>query len=182
MSDLKKLKLNELGRVKEQEYSGLDKLPVIVVLYNLRSSHNVGSVFRTTDGFTFSKVITTGVSPTPPNKDITKTALGAERTVDHEHFSDEAILEEITRLKEEGYTVLGIEQTNQSIDLRDLNQHNFEKIVYILGNEVKGVKLELLQLCDHCVEIPMTGSKHSFNVSVCNGIIGWEVRKQMVSL
>ncbi len=170
---LKKLKLNELGRVNEEEYHDLKKREIIVVLDNIRSAHNVGSVFRTSDGFLFQEIVLLGITPIPPNKEITKTALGSERTVPHKYF--ESGIDYINKLKNEGYTIVGVEQTNQSIPITDLPKR--DKVAYILGNEVKGVSLKLLECCDYCVEIPMSGTKHSFNVSVCNGIIAWELSK-----
>lgn len=176
--ELKKLKLKELGRVSESDYGQLNKLDVIVVLDNIRSAHNVGSVLRTTDAFLFDKVIATGITPIPPNKDITKTAIGAERTVEITYL--ENATDKIEDLKKRGYTVLGIEQTNKSIGLNKLPALSIgKKLVYIVGNEVKGVSLDLLKLCDHCVDIPMGGTKHSFNVSVCNGMVSWEIFKML---
>lgn len=172
MEELKKLKLNELGRVSEKEYKDISKRKVIVVLDNIRSAHNVGSVFRTSDGFLFEEIVLVGICPTPPNKEITKTALGSEKTVPFKYL--ESAEEYIKELKGDGYKVYGIEQTNQSFSIKDVKEGKLDKVVYILGNEVKGVSIDLLRLCDDCIEIPMEGTKHSFNVSVCNGIVAWE--------
>lgn len=172
MEELKKLKLNELGRVSEREFKDIAKRKVIVVLDNIRSAHNVGSVFRTSDAFLFEEIVLVGICPKPPNKEITKTALGSERTVPFKYM--EMADQYIKELKKSGYKVYGIEQTNQSFSIKKIDKSKIDKVVYILGNEVKGVSIDLLKLCDVCVEIPMEGTKHSFNVSVCNGIVAWE--------
>lgn len=165
---MKKLKLHELGRVSVEEYQEVVKVPLIVVLDNIRSAMNVGSIFRTSDAMAISKVYLCGISATPPNREITKTAIGATDSVEWQYF--ESTSQAIESLKAEGYEVVAIEQTNSSVELMDY-QPTKDKVAIILGNEVNGVDSELLPMLDGAIEIDQYGTKHSLNVSVCGGIV-----------
>lgn len=165
---MKKLKLHELGRVSVEEYQEVVKVPLIVVLDNIRSAMNVGSIFRTSDAMAISKVYLCGISATPPNRVITKTAIGATDSVEWQYF--ESTSQAIETLKAEGYEVVAIEQTNSSVELMDY-QPTKDKVAIILGNEVNGVDSELLPMLDGAIEIDQYGTKHSLNVSVCGGIV-----------
>ena len=171
---MRKLKLEELGRLSVEEYHMIPKTPVLVVLDNIRSAMNVGSVFRTADAFAIEKIVICGISATPPNREITKTAIGATESVSWEYIED--ISEAIASLKSKGYTIAGIEQTDHSIKLGSVLP-DAEKIAVVLGNEVDGISDEILYLLDYCIEIPQYGTKHSLNVSVCAGIVLWELTK-----
>lgn len=172
---MRKLKLNELARLSIEEYQASDKLPVVVVLDNIRSAMNVGSVFRTADAFAIEKIIICGISAVPPNREITKTAIGATESVVWEYI--ENIIEAVSLLKSTGYTIAGVEQTDQSIKLDEWNV-NYEKMAVIFGNEVDGISEEILNELDICIEVPQFGTKHSLNVSVCAGIVLWELARK----
>lgn len=172
---MKKLTLDELGRDSLASYKSKEKLPVIAVLDNIRSALNVGSVFRTADAFALEKILLCGITATPPNREITKTAIGATDSVDWVY--DEDIISAIKNLKSQGYLIIGVEQTDQSISLNDFDVSS-EKIAVIFGNEVDGISDEALEMIDHCIEIPQFGTKHSLNVSVCAGIVLWEMMKK----
>ena len=165
---MKKLKLHELGRVSVDEYSEVKKVPLIVVLDNIRSAMNVGSIFRTSDAMAISKIYLCGISATPPNREITKTAIGATDSVEWQYFESTELA--INSLKIEGYEVIAIEQTDSSIELMDY-QPKKDNIAIVLGNEVNGVDSEVLPLLDGAIEIDQYGTKHSLNVSVCAGIV-----------
>ena len=165
---MKKLKLQELGRVSVEEYREVKKVPLIVVLDNIRSAMNVGSIFRTSDAMAISKVYLCGISATPPNREITKTAIGATDSVEWDYFESTSLA--IANLKSDGYEVVAIEQTDSSVELMDYQPSN-DKIAVVLGNEVNGVDSELLPLLDGAIEIDQYGTKHSLNVSVCGGIV-----------
>ena len=165
---MKKLKLHELGRVSVEEYQEVKKVPLIVVLDNIRSAMNVGSIFRTSDAMAISKVYLCGISATPPNREITKTAIGATDSVEWEYYESTRLA--IASLKSDGYEVVAIEQTDSSTELMDY-QPSKDKIAVVLGNEVNGVDSELLPLLDGAIEIDQYGTKHSLNVSVCGGIV-----------
>jgi 23S rRNA (guanosine2251-2'-O)-methyltransferase len=169
---MKKLKITEMNRLTPDEFKSTSKLPLVVVLDNVRSLHNVGSVFRTGDAFLIEAVYLCGITCKPPHAEIHKTALGAENTVDWYYFSD--TLEAVAQLKAEGYTVLAIEQAQGSTMLPDLELQSNQQYAVILGNEVKGVQQSVVDTCDGCVEIPQYGTKHSLNVSVTAGVIIWE--------
>lgn len=164
-----------MNRLTPEEFKSTSKLPLVVVLDNVRSLHNVGSVFRTGDAFLIDAVYLCGITSTPPHAEIHKTALGAENTVDWQYFEDTHIA--VNQLKKEGYTVLAIEQTIGSTLLTKLELDNKKKYAVILGNEVKGVQQSVVDQCDGCIEIPQYGTKHSLNVSVTGGIIIWEFFK-----
>jgi len=172
---MRKLKLEELDRVSIDEYKSAAKIPVVAVLDNIRSAMNVGSVFRTADAFAIEKIIICGISATPPNREITKTAIGANESVVWEYI--ENVSDAIAQLKNDGYTIAGIEQTDASVLLTDYT-FNTEKIAVVFGNEVDGVSDEVINELDVCLEIPQFGTKHSLNVSVCAGIVLWELAKK----
>jgi 23S rRNA (guanosine2251-2'-O)-methyltransferase len=173
----RKLKNEELGRLTVQEFRDAEKLPVIIVLDNVRSLHNVGSVFRTADAFRIVAIYLCGYTGTPPNKEINKTALGATETVTWKFFA--TTMEAVRELKESSYLICSIEQTEKSVPLQTFQFSNEEKLALIFGNEVYGVEQEVIDSSDSCIEIPQTGSKHSLNISVAAGIVIWEIaRKQ----
>lgn len=166
---MRKLKLDELGRKSVEEYKKAEKHPVIVVLDDIRSMINVGAVFRNCDAFLIEKLYLCGYTPTPPHREISKSALGAEEAVDWAHAPD--IKELIGRLKAEGYKIASIEQTDGSIPLQAFKPGDDEKWVVVLGNEVDGVNADVVSLSDLAVEIPQFGTKHSLNISVASGIV-----------
>jgi 23S rRNA (guanosine2251-2'-O)-methyltransferase len=172
---MKKLKITEMNRLTIEEFKEQKKTPLVVVLDNVRSLHNVGSVFRTADAFLVEAVYLCGITSTPPHAEIHKTALGAENTVDWKHFEDTHVA--LAELKTLGYTVFAIEQAVGSTKLPSLKQDASKKYAVILGNEVKGVQQSVVDACDGCIEIPQFGTKHSLNVSVTGGIIIWEFFK-----
>ena len=162
----------DLNRVSVDEYkTQIDKLPIVVVLDNIRSLNNVGSVFRTADAFLISKIMLCGITATPANNDIHKTALGAEDSVAWQYF--ESTIDCVNRLKEEGYTLCCLEQVKDSVALQDFVVEEGKKYAIIFGNEVNGVDQEVVNACDVCIEIPQCGTKHSLNVSVSGGIAMW---------
>lgn len=168
---MRKLKLEELGRLNPQEFKELAKVPIVVVLDNIRSGMNVGSVFRTSDAFKIEKVILTGITARPPHKEILKTAIGATQTVEwayHEHVKGA-----VEQLRNDDYLIIGIEQTNESIELQEVKVDTSMKYAIVLGNEVEGISDTVLPLIDTAIEIPQYGTKHSLNVSVCGGIVIW---------
>jgi 23S rRNA (guanosine2251-2'-O)-methyltransferase len=166
--------MDELGRVDIDTFRSQSKKPIIAVLDNVRSALNVGSVFRTADAFAIEKIILCGITACPPNREITKTAIGATESVDWQYV--ETTTSAIVQLKQDGYRIYGIEQTSQSISLLEWENTN-DKIAVVFGNEVDGVSDEVIALLDGCVEIPQFGTKHSLNVSVCAGIVLWELTK-----
>jgi len=166
-----------MNRLTVDEFKEEKKTPFIVVLDNVRSLHNVGSVFRTADAFLVEAVYLCGITSTPPHAEIHKTALGAENTVAWKYFEDTHTA--VSELKKEGYTVLAIEQAQGSTMLTDLKVDKEKKYALILGNEVKGVQQSVVDDCDGCIEIPQFGTKHSLNVSVTGGIIIWEFFKKL---
>jgi len=169
---MQKLKITEMNRLSADEFKVQEKSPFVVVLDNVRSLHNVGSVFRTADAFLVGAVYLCGITSTPPHAEIHKTALGAENTVDWEYHADTHQL--VKKLQDEGYTVFAIEQTQGSTMLSDLVLDKSGKYAVVLGNEVKGVQQSVVDMCNGCIEIPQFGTKHSLNVSVTGGIIIWE--------
>lgn len=175
---MKKLSTDELNRLSKEEFICTEKLPVIVILDNVRSLMNVGSIFRTCDAFRIEKLYLTGITGCPPNRDISKTALGATESVNWKYYK--TALEAIIELKQEGYTVYAIEQTSNS---QLLNQIQIKsKCAVVFGNEVNGVDQKVIDACNAAIEIPQEGTKHSLNVSVTAGIICWEVFKQLKKL
>lgn len=179
----KKLKITEMGRMTVEQFHEAEKLPLVVVLDGVRSLYNVGSVFRTCDAFRVSGVVLCGITATPPNSEIHKTALGAEDSVAWRHFAD--TLEAVAWLKEKGYKVLAVEQCEgstllQDFDVKSLRAGSYTKYAVVLGNEVKGVQQTVVDACDGCLEIPQFGTKHSMNVSVTAGIIIWHFARQLL--
>lgn len=170
---MRKLENAELQRPNAEEFKRLDKIPVVVVLDNIRSCHNIGSVFRTSDALLIEKIYLCGISSTPPDKEIRKTALGAENSVAWEYH--ESTLELINHLKEQGYLLVAVEQVEKSVSLTDFSPEPDSKLALIFGNEVKGVQQSVVDNCDFALEIPQFGTKHSFNISVSVGIVLWDL-------
>lgn len=177
---MRKLKITELNRLTTEEFKQQDKIPLIVILDNVRSLHNVGAVFRTSDAFLVEAVYLCGITSTPPQAEIHKTALGAEDSV--EWFYSENCTDAVVTLKNKGYTIYAIEQAEGSIMLPDLQLNTMKKYAVVLGNEVKGVDQSVIDSCDGCIEIPQFGTKHSLNVSVTAGIIIWDFAKKLKAL
>lgn len=176
---MKKLKLEELGRISVDEFKQAAKIPVCVVLDNVRSLHNVGSAFRTCDAFKIQKIYLTGITGTPPHREIEKTALGATSSVDWQY--EEKTSHVLKNLKEQGYIVIAIEQTSESQSLETFLPEDNKKYCLVFGNEVHGVSDDAITLSDTAIEIPQAGTKHSLNISVCLGIVAWEFfRKLMI--
>jgi 23S rRNA (guanosine2251-2'-O)-methyltransferase len=173
---MRKLKLTELGRISVNEFKESEKTPIIVVLDNIRSLHNVGSIFRTSDAFRLEAVYLCGITSTPPHKEIHKTALGAEDSVEWYYFNETT--DAVKKLKQEGYLPIGIEQVEGSTGLNTFYPDTKSKYAVIFGNEVKGVDQKVIDQCELCLEIPQFGTKHSFNVSVTAGIVLWELSKK----
>lgn len=173
---MRKLENKELDRKSIDDFKASQKTPLIVVLDDIRSLHNIGSVFRTADAFLIEKIILCGITASPPNKEINKTALGATDTVTWEHH--ENILEVITALKQEQVITMAIEQVESAVFLQDFKIDKTKKYALIFGNEVHGVAQEAVALCDGCIEIPQLGTKHSLNISVSAGIVIWDLFQQ----
>ncbi|MEK6782893.1 MAG: RNA methyltransferase [Bacteroidota bacterium] len=169
---MKKLKLEELGRISVDEFKEAEKIPVCILLDNVRSLHNVGSAFRTADAFRIEKIYLTGITGTPPHREIQKTALGATESIDWEYIESSA--KAIQDLKLHDYKIVIIEQTTESQPLQAFIPEKGQKYCLVFGNEVDGVKEEVISLGDIALEIPQTGTKHSLNISVCLGIVVWE--------
>ena len=165
--------MNELNRKSVEEFKRSDKTPVIAVLENIRSAYNVGSVFRTADAFLLEAVYLTGYTACPPHKEIKKTALGAEESVEWKHFPKATDL--IPELKANGYKVYAVEQVEHSLQLQLEEFNTNEKIAVIFGNEVTGVEQETIEQCDGCIEIPQLGMKHSLNIATAAGVVLWEI-------
>lgn len=170
---MRKIQNDELTRLTVDDFKLSDKMPLVVVLDHVRSSNNVGSVFRTSDAMLVSKICLCGITATPPDKEIHKTALGAENTVEWEYF--QTTEEAVEMLRKKGYTIIAIEQVEESIALNDYFPSPGEKLALIFGNEVKGVQQEVVNLCDKTIEIPQFGTKHSFNIAVSAGIVLWDL-------
>ena len=174
---MEKLKTTEMHRLSVEEYRASRKMPLVVVLDHVRSLYNVGSVFRTADAFRLSGVCLCGITARPPHPEIHKTALGAEESVDWRYFEQ---TEDCVRwLKSEGYTVMAVEQCKGSVLLDSDFEVENPKLAIVLGNEVKGVQQQVVDMCDGCLEIPQYGTKHSLNVSVTAGIVIWEIFKKL---
>jgi len=170
---MRKLKNSELGRISVDEFKEVTKTPLIVVLDNIRSLNNVGSVFRTSDAFLIEKIYLCGITATPPNKEIHKTALGATESVTWEYAKDTLTL--IKKLKEAEIKILSIEQAEDSIMLNNFTPEKNQKYAVVMGNEVKGVQQEVVSASDYCIEIPQLGTKHSLNISVSCGVVLWDL-------
>ena len=174
---MRKLKINELNRLSADEYKITEKTPLVVVLDNIRSCNNTGSVFRTSDALLVEKIYLCGITATPPNKEIHKTALDAEKSVDWEYF--EKTEDAVQKLQQEGYKVFAVEQVENSISLPDFLPPENGKLALVFGNEVKGVQQKVVNLCNGAIEIPQFGTKHSFNVSVSAGIVLWDIFQKL---
>ena len=172
--------MDELNRKSVEEFKRSEKTPVIAVLENIRSAYNVGSVFRTSDAFLLQGIYLTGYTCIPPHKEIKKTALGAEDTVDWQHFANAA--EAIADLKSKGYNVYAVEQAVGSWSLEKISFTADEKIAVIFGNEVSGVEEATIELCDGCIEIPQLGTKHSMNIATAAGVVLWEIVRTRIKL
>lgn len=172
-----KLKLEELNRIDVETFKKTEKVPLVIILDNIRSMHNVGATFRTADAFLIEKIILCGITPVPPHREIHKAALGATESVDWVHESD--INTAISDLKSQDYEIVGVEQTTNSQLITDFTIDKEKKYALILGNEVEGISDEALPNIDVFLEIPQLGTKHSLNVSVCGGIVMWEFAKAL---
>jgi tRNA G18 (ribose-2'-O)-methylase SpoU len=175
---MRKLKNSELNRIDIDTYKKTGKTPIVVILDNIRSCNNIGSVFRTSDALLVESIYLCGYTATPPNKDIHKTALDAEKSVDWKYFKETS--DAVTELRSNGYKVYAIEQVDKSMLLPDFTPKPDEKIALIFGNEVKGVQQKIVNLCDGAIEIPQYGTKHSFNISVSAGIVLWDLFNKTV--
>lgn len=174
---MRKLKITELNRISTEEFKEAEKLPLIVVLDQVRSLYNVGSVFRSSDAFRVESIYLCGITATPPNAEIHKTALGAENSVEWTYFK--STQDAVRQLKEQGVEVWSVEQVEGSVMLQDFRPQRNKRYAIILGNEVKGVQQDVVDMCDGCIEIPQFGTKHSLNVSVTAGILIWEFARLM---
>jgi len=170
---MRKLSMDELGRKTVDQFKAADKTPLVLVLDNVRSMHNVGSVFRTADGFLLQGIVLCGYTPVPPHRDIQKTALGATETVEWQYFP--TTVEAVTALREAGYTIMAIEQAVNSVMLDTFEPAGEKPLALVFGNEVTGVDADVMKLVDGCIEIPQSGMKHSLNISVSTGIVVWDI-------
>ncbi len=177
--EMRKLKITELNRLSNEEYKKQKKTPLIIVLDNIRSLHNVGSVFRTSDAFLVEAIYLCGITSTPPHAEIHKTALGAEDSVDWKYFEKTA--DAVKELKKKDFEVWAVEQVEHSTMLNEMKIDNQKKYALILGNEVKGVQQSVIDICDGCIEIPQFGTKHSLNVSVTTGVVIWKFAEKIIS-
>lgn len=169
---MKKILNEDLNRKTIDEFKNANKFPYVVVLDNIRSMNNVGSVFRTSDAFLCEKIYLCGITPKPPHRDIQKTALGATETVEWEYF--EKTEDVVENLKNKGYIVVSIEQVEEAVMLNDFSPDVQKKYAFIFGHEVKGVKQSVVDISDFCIEIPQVGTKHSLNISVSSGVVLWD--------
>lgn len=175
---MKKLSMDELNRLSPEEFKASKKNNFIIILDNIRSMHNIGSVFRTSDAFAVTELILCGICAQPPHRDIEKSALGATESVDWKYFKDTT--EAVSYAKSIGFSIISIEQTEKSIALNEFNFNKEEKYAFVFGNEVDGVQQEIINTSDNCIEIPQFGTKHSFNVSVTAGIVMWQAYNNML--
>jgi tRNA G18 (ribose-2'-O)-methylase SpoU len=174
---MRKLENSELNRKSIADFKVADKTPIIIILDDIRSLNNIGSVFRTADAFLVEKIYLCGITATPPNKEIHKTALGETETVEWEHQQD--VIEVIEKLKKENVTVLAIEQVESAVFLNEFEIEKDVKYAFVFGNEVFGVNQKAIEICDGSIEIPQLGTKHSLNIAVSAGIVIWDVFKKM---
>lgn len=177
---MRKLKLEELNRPDVATFKTQKKAPIIVVLENIRSLNNIGTIFRTSDAFNVEAVYLVGITAQPPHREIQKTALGATESVEWQHFETTTLAFE--NLKQKGYFIASIEQAENSTPIQNLSQLQIEKLAIVLGNEVAGVEQQTINNSDACIEIPQFGTKHSLNVAVCGGIVIWESFKLLGEL
>ena len=169
---MRKLKNSELNRLDGDAFEKATKMPLTIILDNIRSLNNIGSVFRSSDAFLVEKICLCGITATPPHRDIHKTALGATETVEWAYY--ENTLDALEELREKGYQIASIEQVEQSISLQDFEPKTGQHYAIVMGNEVKGVAQEVVDASDFCIEIPQFGTKHSLNISVCTGVVIWD--------
>ncbi|WP_317043488.1 RNA methyltransferase [Chitinophaga sp. YR627] len=170
---MRKLSMDELGRKTVDQFRAADKTPLVLILDNVRSMHNVGSVFRTADGFLLQGIVLCGYTPVPPHRDIQKTALGATETVEWQYFA--TTTEAVAALQEAGYIVMAVEQAVNSIMLDQFTPATDKPLALVFGNEVTGVDAEVMKMVEGCIEIPQSGMKHSLNISVSTGIVVWDI-------
>jgi 23S rRNA (guanosine2251-2'-O)-methyltransferase len=176
---MRKLLNSELERKSVEEFRKSEKSPFIIVLDNVRSQSNVGSIFRTADAFLTEAIYLCGITATPPHREIQKTALGATESVTWKYYSKTS--DAINELRNKGYRIIGIEQAEGSVELQNLEIIKREKYALVFGHEVNGVDQDILNLCDYCIEIPQFGIKHSFNISISVGIVLWELNKHLTT-
>ncbi len=175
---MRKIQNDELGRLTIDDFKSAEKRPIVLVLDNVRSLNNIGSVFRTADAFRCESIYLCGITATPPHREIHKTALGAEESVDWKYENN--VVDAIEKLKSAGYIIIAIEQTESGISLLDFKPEPSTKYAFIFGHEIYGVSDAALNLCDVALEIPQSGTKHSLNVSVCVGIVVWNMVLKVV--
>ena len=176
---MRKLRNSELERLTVDEFKLAEKFPIVIVLDNIRSQNNVGSAFRTGDAFRVESIYLCGITATPPHREIHKTALGAENTVDWKYFDN--TIDAVNQLKAEGFKIVAVEQAAQSTLLQDFKPTISEKLALIFGNEVDGVEDSIMEIADFCVEIPQFGTKHSLNITVSLGIVIWQIASQTIN-
>jgi tRNA G18 (ribose-2'-O)-methylase SpoU len=176
---MEKLKLDQLGRLSVDEFKISRKIPVCIVLDNVRSLHNVGSAFRTADAFSVERLVLTGITGTPPHREIEKTALGATASVEWTY--EEKPGEAVAKLKSAGWKIVVVEQTTESVPLQRFTMAGGDKVCLVFGNEINGVSDEVISIADIALEIPQSGTKHSLNISVCVGIVVWQLYKQILN-
>ncbi len=175
---MRKLSMDELNRLNEKEFKNQKKFPMVLLLDNIRSMHNTGSIFRTADAFRIEKILLCGITACPPKREIEKTALGATKSVEWKYFDKTA--DAVTELKKQNYIIAAIEQVENSVSLQSFQPQKDNKYAVVFGNEVKGVQENVLELCNHFLEIPQFGTKHSFNVSVTAGIVVWDFYSKLL--
>ena len=173
----KKLKNEELNRISVDEFKSIEKTPIIIVLDNIRSLNNIGSVFRTADAFLIEGIYLCGITAQPPHREIQKTALGSTESVNWKYY--EKTTEAINELKKDNYKIASIEQAEDSVMLNDFQPHKNEKLAIVFGNEVKGVEQEVINMSNEVIEIPQHGTKHSLNISVSAGVVIWDLFQKM---
>lgn len=173
---MRKISNNELGRVSNEDFKSLKRTPIIVIADNIRSLNNVGSLFRTADAFAIEKIYLCGITATPPNREIHKTALGAELTIEWEYFENS--IDAAIKAKNDGYLLTAVEQVEGAVMLNEFIVNLNTKYAIVLGNEVDGVSQEIVDICDLAIEIPQLGTKHSLNVSVAGGVVLWSIFSQ----
>lgn len=171
--------MDELNRLSAEEFKESDKFPYVLILDDIRSMNNIGSVFRTSDAFKVEKVYLCGITATPPHREIQKTALGADETVAWEHVED--VLQLVKKLQSEGYIVAAVEQVENSVSLLDFRPQPNQKYAFVFGNEVFGVNQNVVEQSDFCLEIPQYGTKHSLNISVTAGVVSWDFVSKVLS-
>lgn len=169
--------MSDLNRISPEEFKSSEKLPVILILDDVRSAYNVGSIFRTADAFRVESIYLCGISARPPHKDISKTALGATDSVEWKYFGN--AMETVNDLRQKGWQIYAVEQADESISLKDFNPDAASRYAFIFGHEVYGVNEELLSQVDGCIEIPQFGTKHSFNVAISAGILLWDISNKL---